>query len=129
MTVPKKFFYTSTHEWVRVENDEIVVGITDFAQEQLSDIRYVELPGVNDVVSAQDDVAVLESVKAAADVCAPVDGVITDVNRKLSDRPDLVNSEPYDAGWIFRMRPDDIGDVDTLLDAESYEELLPEDET
>ena len=129
MTVPRKLRYTTTHEWVRTEDDLITVGITDYAQEQLSDITYVELPKPNDVVSAQEEIAVIESVKAAADVCAPVDGTVVEVNEKLLDQPELINSDPYEAGWIFKLRPDDRGDIDTLFDADRYEELLPDEES
>jgi glycine cleavage system H protein len=128
MTVPRKLRYTATHEWIRPEGELITVGITDYAQEQLSDITYVELPKPNDIVAAQEEVAVVESVKAASDVYAPVDGTIVAINEKLLEHPELINSDPYEAGWLFKMRPDDRGDVDTLFDAERYEELLPDED-
>lgn len=128
MNVPRELRYTKTHEWVRIENGLVTVGITDFAQEQLSDLTYVELPEVNDKVGAQDEVAVVESVKAASDVYAPCDGVIVAVNEALRDHPEQVNADPYGAGWLFRLRPLSRADLEGFLDAEQYDELLPETE-
>jgi glycine cleavage system H protein len=128
MSTPKELRYTKTHEWVRRDGNVLTVGITDFAQEQLSDLTYVELPSANDAVTAQDEVAVVESVKAASDIYAPVTGTITEVNSALIDQPELINQDPFGAGWIFKIEPDDMSEFDSLLDADSYEELLPEDE-
>jgi len=127
MNVPKELQYTKTHEWVRVEGDAVTVGITDFAQNQLSDLTYVELPNVGDEVAANDEVAVVESVKAASDIYAPLGGTINEVNEKLVDQPELINADPYNEGWIFKMTPSNAGELDALLDAEQYEELLPDD--
>ncbi len=128
MSSPKELRYTKTHEWVRRDGNVLTVGITDYAQEQLSDLTYVELPSVGDAVSAQDEVAVVESVKAASDVYAPISGTITEVNSALIDQPEIVNSDPFGSGWLFKLEPDDMADFDTLLDATEYEELLPEEE-
>lgn len=126
MNVPRELRYTKTHEWVRLEGKLATVGITDFAQEQLSDLTYVELPDVEDEVAALDEIAVVESVKAASDVYAPIDGVVVAVNEALTDTPELVNSDPYGNGWLFKIRPANPRDVDQLMDAEQYEETLPE---
>ncbi|HPF99592.1 MAG TPA: glycine cleavage system protein GcvH [Kiritimatiellia bacterium] len=125
MNVPENLKYTKTHEWVRVDKETITVGITDFAQHQLSELTFVELPDPGQEVAEKDEVAVVESVKAASDVYAPVDGVITSVNEELATKPDLINNDPYGAGWIFKMKVEKASDLDVLLDAESYEELLP----
>ncbi|MBU0679253.1 MAG: glycine cleavage system protein GcvH [Verrucomicrobia bacterium] len=125
MQIDKSCRYTSTHEWVRVEGDEVVVGISDFAQNQLSDITYVELPSVGDTLSAQDEVAVVESVKAASDIYAPIGGTVTEINDRLADEPEIINSDPYEEGWLFRMKPIDESDVEDLLDASQYESQLP----
>ena len=128
MNVPRELRYTRTHEWIRFENGLATVGITDFAQQQLSDLTYVELPEPEDQVGAQDEVGVVESVKAASDLYAPCDGVVVEVNRELQDHPEQVNADPYGAGWLFCLRPTNPDDIDSLLDAEQYDELLPETE-
>jgi len=120
--------YTKTHEWVRKHDTMIEVGITDFAQRQLSDITYVELPEVDQHVTVNDEVVVVESIKAASDVYAPVPGTIVEVNMDLEDSPDLINSDPYGEGWLFKMDPDDMSDVDILMDVDDYEALIPEEE-
>jgi glycine cleavage system H protein len=128
MNVPKELKYTKTHEWIRFEKGVATVGVTDFAQHQLSELTYVELPETDEAVSAHDEVAVVESVKAASDVYAPFDGVIVEVNEALNDQVDLINNDPYGEGWIFKIKPEKPFDVDLLLDADQYEELLPESE-
>lgn len=126
MNVPADLRYTKTHEWVRVDGRIVTVGITDFAQEQLGDLTYVEPPAPKDSVEAEDEVAVVESVKAASDVYAPLGGEITAVNTALVQHPELINTDPYGEGWIFKMHPDDPSEVDMLLDADQYEELIPD---
>jgi glycine cleavage system H protein len=122
---PKELRYTKTHEWVRKESDGTVsVGITDHAQELLGDMVYVELPDAGRKVEKDKECAVVESVKAASDVYAPVGGEIVAVNQAVVDSPETVNKDPYGAGWMFRMRPADMGDVDNLLDAAAYEALV-----
>lgn len=122
---PKDLRYTKTHEWVRKEGDGTVsVGITDHAQELLGDMVYVELPDTGRQVEKDKECAVVESVKAASDVYAPVGGEIVAVNQAVVDSPEAVNKDPYGAGWMFRMRPAEMGDVDNLLDAAAYEALV-----
>ena len=129
MNVPTELHYTKTHEWVRLDKNGVAtIGITDFAQEQLGDLTYVELPGVGDNVEAQSEVAVVESVKAAADIYAPVAGTIAEVNKKLEDQPELINSDPFGEGWIYKLRPDDASEIDMLLDADAYEDMIPDAE-
>ena len=129
MNVPTELRYTKTHEWVRLDKNGVAtIGITDFAQEQLGDLTYVELPGVGDNVEAQSEVAVVESVKAAADIYAPVAGTIAEVNKKLEDQPELINSDPFGEGWIYKLRPDDASEIDMLLDADAYEDMIPDAE-
>lgn len=125
MTVPRELRYTRTHEWARLEGHVLTVGITDFAQHQLSDLTYVELPDVETRVGAGDEVAVVESVKAASDIYAPCDGVIAEINTALPDHPEKVNHDPYGEGWLFKMKTDNPSDFETLLDPDQYEELLP----
>ena len=120
--------YTRAHCWVREEGGEVVVGITDYAQEQMSELTFVELPEVNEHVEADEEVAVVESVKAANDVYAPVSGVITSVNELLLEQPELVNQDPFGNGWLFRMKPDHRSDLNDLMDADTYEDELPEEE-
>jgi glycine cleavage system H protein len=105
-----------------------VVGITDFAQAQLSDLTYAELPERGAKLEARDEAAVLESVKAAADVYSPVSGTVIDINEQLVDNPDLVNNDPYGEGWIFKLDVSNEAELDELMDAEQYEESLPEDD-
>lgn len=118
--------YTEHDEWVRVDGDETVTGITDYAQDQLSDIVYVELPEVGDHFDQGEPYGVVESVKAASDLNMPVAGEITATNTDLEDTPEIVNQAPYGAGWLIRIRPDRMGDVDGLMDAEAYRARLEE---
>ena len=120
--------FTRTHCWVRQEGVVAVVGITDYAQEQMSELTFVELPEVGEQVEAEDEVAVVESVKAANDVFAPVAGKIVEVNESLLEQPELVNLDPFGKGWLFKMKPAAMADLDDLLDADAYEAQLPLDE-
>ena len=121
--------YTETHCWVRKEDDgDVVVGITDFAQEQMTELTFVELPEVGETVEAGGEVAVVESVKAANDVYAPVSGEIVAVNDDLTEEPELVNQDPFGRGWLFRIRPSDPSELDRLMDFDTYESSLPDDE-
>lgn len=128
MDTPRDLRYTKTHEWVRWNGKVATVGITDFAQDQLSDLTYVELPTEGDSFSAQEEVAVVESVKAASDVYAPISGTITAVNKALLDKPELINTDPYGEGWIFKMTPDDVSELESLMDADSYDAQNPDEE-
>lgn len=127
MSVPQDLFYTKTHEWVSLDDGIATIGITDFAQSQLSDLTFVELPEVGTEFEAGDEAAVVESVKAAADVYAPISGEVVEVNSDLEDSPDLINKDAFGDGWLFKLRVVDESDVDSLLDPESYEDLCPED--
>lgn len=126
--IPSELKYATSHEWVRNEGDGIVtVGITEHAQELLGDMVFVELPEVGESVSTGDDVAVAESVKAASDIYAPVSGEIVEVNEELEDSPELVNSDAFGDGWMFKIKLEDEGELDSLLDAEGYENSIDED--
>jgi len=125
MSVPQDLFYAKTHEWVSLENGIATVGITDFAQSQLSDLTFVELPEVGVTFEAGDEAAVVESVKAAADVYAPVGGEVVEVNGELEDAPELINNDSFGKGWIFKIKVADESQVDDMMDADSYEELCP----
>ena len=116
--------YTKEHEWLRVEGDLVVVGITEHAATQLGDVVFVELPEPETVVAEGDEVVVIESVKAASDILAPVDGEIVAVNQKLIDQPGLVNEDPMGAAWFFKMKLDDLTVLDGLMDEEEYNDLI-----
>lgn len=124
---PDDLKYTSSHEWVKLEDDgTVTVGITDHAQQALGDIVFIDLPETGAQVSARDEVAVVESVKAASDIYAPISGEIVAINDKLIDAPETVNGAPYDAGWFFRIQPDDLTELDDLLDVDGYKEICDE---
>ncbi len=118
---PSDLRYTKSHEWLRTDEDgTVTVGITDHAQEQLGDMVYVEVPEVDQEFEAGDACAVVESVKAASDVYAPVACTVVEVNEELADAPELVNQDPFGAGWIMRIRPASAADVEALMDADAY---------
>lgn len=120
--VPSDLKYISSHEWVREEDDgTVTIGITDHAQELLGDVVYVELPDVDSEVALEDEIAVVESVKAASDIYAPLSGTIIAINEDLEDAPETVNSSPYDDGWMFKMQPSEPSELEGLLDAETYQ--------
>lgn len=116
--------YTKDHEWLRVEGDLVVVGITEHAATALGDVVFVELPEIETVVTQGDEVVVIESVKAASDILAPVDGEIVEVNEKLAENPGLVNADPTGAAWFFKMRLDDLSVLDALMDEDEYMDLI-----
>lgn len=116
--------YTKEHEWLRVEGDVVVVGITEHAATALGDVVFVELPEVETVVAEGDEVAVIESVKAASDILAPASGEIVAVNEALVDNPALVNEDPLGAAWFFKMKLDDLGVLDDLMDEDEYNEMI-----
>ena len=123
--IPTDLKYTSEHEWVRMEDGgTLVVGLTDYAQEQLGDLVYVDTPEVGAQFVAGDVCAVVESVKAASDVYSPLGGEIVAVNETLEDSPELISQDPYGGGWLFELTPDDSADWEDLLDSDQYEELL-----
>ena len=127
MAVPNDLYYAKTHEWLRIDDGVAVVGITDFAQNQLSDVTFVELPDVGREVEADEEVAVVESVKAASDIYAPVAGTVVEVNGDLEDAPEQINDQPYEDGWLFKIELRREQDVDILLTAEEYSELCVDD--
>jgi len=116
--------YTKEHEWVRVEDNVAVVGITDYAQDQLGDIVYLDLPSPGTQVKQLDKLGEIESVKAVSDLYSPVSGEVAEVNQEVNDRPELVNQSPYEEGWLVRVRLADPAEVDSLLSAEQYDELI-----
>jgi len=123
--VPDSLRYTESHEWIDPEDPESIrVGITDHAQEQLGDLVFVELPSVGDAFDQGDACSVVESVKAASDIYAPIAGEVVAVNEDLVDSPELVNSDPYGAGWLFAVKPEDPDGAKDLLDAETYAQQL-----
>ncbi len=128
MSAPRNLKYTKTHEWVRLEDGLATVGITDYAQEQLSDVTYVELPAPGDELDMGDEIAVVESVKAASDIYAPISGTVREVNSELDSHPEAINSDPFGEGWLFKLEPSDPSQLADLMDVDEYEESLPEDE-
>jgi glycine cleavage system H protein len=126
--IPSELRYASTHEWVRPEGDgTFTIGISEHAQELLGDMVFIELPDLGAEVSAGDDVAVAESVKAASDVYAPISGEVVGINEELEDTPELVNSDPYGDGWLFRIKAEDPEEFEALLDAEGYENSIDDE--
>jgi len=120
MEFPQELKYTKSHEWVRVNGHTAVCGITDYAQHELSDVVYVELPGVGDEIEAGTPCAVVESVKIAADVYAPISGKVTKINTELDATPEAVNNDPYRAGWFFHVEMSDPAELDKLMEADEY---------
>ncbi|MDR2249907.1 glycine cleavage system protein GcvH [Acinetobacter sp.] len=121
MNHPSELKYARTHEWVKVEGDLVITGITDHAQDELGDLVYVETPEVGSQVTAGEQAGVVESVKTASDIHAPVSGTVVEVNTDLEDDPDFVNEDPYGKGWIYKIKPDNIADVEKLLTNAEYE--------
>ena len=127
--IPVELKYTKSHEWIRQEDDgSVVVGITAHAQDLLGDMVYVEVPEPDTKASAEEAVAVVESVKAASDVYCPINGEITEGNEALVDAPELVNNDPFGEGWIMRIQPDDMAELDQLMDADAYEAMIAEED-
>ena len=124
MAIPSDLKYTEEHEWVRLDGDVVTVGVTDHAQEELSDVVFVELPELERVVEEKEACAVVESVKAASDIYSPVSGTIVEVNSSLEEEPSNVNEEPYGSGWLFKVRLSDMETFEGLLSADDYEEHL-----
>lgn len=126
MTSPDGLRYSKEHEWVRVEDGRVVIGITDYAQEALGDVVYVELPDVGLAVVADASIAEIESTKSVSEVYCPVTGVVVEVNAALNDTPEAINEDPYGRGWIFAIELADANELDGLLDAAAYEAFLAE---
>ena len=126
---PSELRYASTHEWARLEEDgTVTVGITDHAQDALGDVVFVELPEVGTSLAAGDDAGVVESVKAASDIYAPLGGEVIAVNEQLEDEPETVNTDPYNDGWFFKLQPADTSELDALLSAEDYQQQCADED-
>lgn len=122
--IPNNLKFLDSHEWARLEDDgTVTVGISDHAQELLGDIVFVELPDIGKNIAKKADIAVVESVKAASDVYSPVSGEVTEINEVLNDNPEIINASPYDEGWFFKIKPQDIGELANLLDSEAYKKV------
>jgi glycine cleavage system H protein len=128
MAVPSDLRYSKEHEWVRVESNGATVGITDYAQEQLGDIVYVDLPKVGTAVRQSGKLGEIESVKAVSDFFSPVSGEVTEFNEEVVKSPELVNKDPYGGGWLLKLTLSDAGEVDKLLTAQQYEELVAKEQ-
>ncbi|GEM87145.1 glycine cleavage system protein GcvH [Meiothermus granaticius] len=124
MDYPETLKYSQSHEWARQDGDKVVVGITDYAQEQLGDVVFVELPSLGKTVSAGEAIAVVESVKTASDIYAPVSGEIVETNAALADKPELLNQSPFGEGWMFKIRPSQTGELDGLMSAAAYRQWV-----
>ena len=123
--IPTELRYTKSHEWVRLEDDgTVTVGLTDHAQEALGDLVFVESPEIGTEYAAEDACCVVESVKAASDIYMPINGEIIDANPALTDEPEIINSSPYDDGWLFKVKPSDEDDIGQLMDSSTYEAEL-----
>lgn len=126
---PPELYYAKTHEWVRREEDgTVTVGITEHAQDALGDVVYVETPEVGESIAAGDQAGVVESVKAASDIYAPLTGEVVATNEVLEDAPETVNSDAFNDGWFFKLQPQDISELDALMSAEEYEQLCDEED-
>ncbi|HSS18276.1 MAG TPA: glycine cleavage system protein GcvH [Candidatus Dormibacteraeota bacterium] len=124
MNVPNEFLYTESHEWIKREGDNVRIGVTDHAQSELTDVVFVELPKMDRRANAKEAIAVVESVKAASDIYAPVKGTVVEVNKALEADPALINREPYGQGWIFVLKLDNADDLKQLKDAEAYKKQI-----
>ena len=124
MDLPKEIRYTEDHEWIQLKDDIITVGITDFAQSELGDIIFVEFPDLNSEVIAKDSVGTLEAVKTVADIYSPVSGTIIALNEELEDNPELINEDPYNKGWILKIKINDENEYDSLLTSDDYKNII-----
>lgn len=124
MSTPKDLRYTEEHEWARADGETVTVGITDHAQQNLGDIVYVELPTVGVGVNVGDVFGTVESVKAVSELYSPIDGEVVAINENLEGQPELINAEPYDKGWLIRIKPSDLSQLDKLMDADAYDALV-----
>ena len=124
MDLPQNLKYTKEHEWVKIDGDLLIVGITDHAQSELGDIIFIEFPDLSQVISKDDPFGTIEAVKTVADLFAPVSGKIIEINQDLEDNPELVNSDPYGEGWIVKITDFDKYQLDSLLDSNNYEEII-----
>ncbi|MFS0822114.1 glycine cleavage system protein GcvH [Bacillus sp. 1P02SD] len=127
MSTPKDLRYSEEHEWVKVEGEKVRIGITDFAQSELGDIVFVELPEVGDEIQADEPFGSVESVKTVSELYAPISGKVVEINEDLDDSPEFVNESPYEKAWMIVIEPANAGDVENLMTAEQYEEMTKED--
>jgi glycine cleavage system H protein len=127
MNLPKDFKYSEEHEWVKTEGNQVRIGITDFAQSELGDIVFVELPEVGDVIEADEPFGSVESVKTVSELYAPISGKVVAVNEDLEDSPEFVNESPYDKAWMVIIEPSNPSEIEKLMTAEKYEEMIKED--
>jgi len=127
--IPSDRLYIKSHEWIERDGDQVIIGITQHAQESLGDLVFVELPEPGDELTAGDTCAVVESVKAASDIYAPLDGEIVEVNERLADAPELINEDPYGEGWLMKMTIGDESALDDMLDADGYQDVVNEEES
>ena len=127
MNFPEEYKYTEEHEWVLIEDAVVTIGITDFAQDQLGDVVFVELPEVGDTVEAGSTFGVVESVKAVSDVYAPISGEVVEINEELPDAPEVLNTSPYEDGWMIKVKLDDSSSLDALMDVAAYQKFVEKD--
>ncbi|PLR67124.1 MULTISPECIES: glycine cleavage system protein GcvH [Bacillaceae] len=127
MNTPKELRYSEEHEWVKVEGEKVRIGITDFAQSELGDIVFVELPEVGDEIKADEPFGSVESVKTVSELYAPISGKVVEINEDLDDSPEFVNESPYEKAWMIVIEPSSVSDVENLMTAEQYEEMTNED--
>lgn len=127
MNTPKDLRYSEEHEWVKVEGDKVRIGITDFAQDELGDIVFVELPEVGDELEADEPFGSVESVKTVSELYAPVSGKVVEINEDLDDSPEYVNESPYEKAWMVVVEPSDNSEIDQLMNADDYESMIEED--
>ena len=124
MNIPNELKYTKEHEWVKIEGDTVTIGITDYAQGELGDIVFVEMPEVDDDIEINESFGTIEAVKAVSDLYAPVSGTVTEINENLEDDPAIVNSEPYGNGWMIKVKLSNTDELDGLLSSDAYKELI-----
>ena len=124
MNTPEHLFYTKEHEWANFKDNEVIIGITDYAQSQLGDIIFIEFPEIGDEVNAGDSFGEVEAVKTVSELYAPVTGTVVEVNENLEDSADLVNSDPYGDGWLIKIKPTNLNEKDDLMKSAAYKELI-----
>jgi len=124
--VKEDLYYTESHEWVRVEGNDAYIGITDYAQDELGDIVFVELPEVGDELESGETLGSIEAVKAVEDIVSPISGEVLEINEALEDKPEIINQDAYDDGWLVKMTISDKDELENLLDAQAYKELIEE---
>jgi len=124
MKFPEELKYTEDHEWVKVENDIVTVGVTDYAQDQLGDIVYVEIETLNETLAQGEEFGTVEAVKTVSELFMPISGEIIEINEALEDAPDLVNQSPYDKGWMIKIKASNLSELEDLMDVEAYKNLI-----